>query len=63
MRSPSGFFQRYHLDIARGGVPKVGTSKRILRWLFLLKYNYFAVYSEDLLYWRKYPQIGSIEED
>jgi len=51
-------FRGYHLDIARGGVPKVETFKEILRWLFLLKYNYFAVYFEDLFPWRKYPQIG-----
>ena len=49
----------YHLDIARGGVPKVETFKRILRWLFLLKYNYFAIYFEDLFPWEKYPQIGA----
>ena len=36
-------FRGFHLDIARGGVPKVETFKRILRWLFLLKYNYFAI--------------------
>ena len=51
-------FRGFHLDIARGGVPKVETFKRILRWLFLLKYNYFAIYFEDLFPWRSYPQIG-----
>jgi hexosaminidase len=51
-------FRGYHLDIARGGVPTVATFKRILRWLFLLKYNYFAIYFEDLFPWKKYPQIG-----
>ena len=51
-------FRGYHLDIARGGVPKVATFKRILRWLFLLKYNYFAIYFEDLFPWKKYPQTG-----
>ncbi len=51
-------FRGYHLDIARGGVPTVKTFKRILRWLFLLKYNYFAIYFEDLFPWRRYPQIG-----
>jgi len=51
-------FRGYHLDIARGGVPKVKTFKEILRWLFLLKYNYFAIYFEDLYPWKKYPQIG-----
>ncbi|MEM1506932.1 MAG: beta-N-acetylhexosaminidase [Candidatus Bathyarchaeia archaeon] len=52
-------FRGYHLDIARGGVPKVETFKRILRLLFLLKYNYFAIYFEDLFPWRSYPQIGA----
>ncbi len=52
-------FRGYHLDIARGGVPKVETFKEILRMLFLLKYNYFAIYFEDLFPWKKYPQIGS----
>ena len=51
-------FRGFHLDIARGGVPKVETFKRILRWLFLLKYNYFAIYFEDLFPWRNYPTIG-----
>ncbi|WP_026486113.1 beta-N-acetylhexosaminidase [Caldanaerobius polysaccharolyticus] len=52
-------FRGYHLDIARGGVPSVSTFKDILNWLFLLKYNYFAIYLEDLFSWQKYPQIGS----
>jgi hexosaminidase len=52
-------FRGFHLDIARGGVPKVETFKRILRLLFLLKYNYFAIYFEDLFPWRAYPQIGA----
>jgi len=51
-------FRGYHLDIARGGVPTVETFKKILRWLFILKYNYFAIYFEDLFPWKKYPQIG-----
>lgn len=51
-------FRGYHLDIARGGVPTVETFKRILRWLFLLKYNYFAIYFEDLFPWEKHPSIG-----
>lgn len=51
-------FRGYHLDIARGGVPTVETFKRILRWLFLLKYNYFAIYFEDLFPWDKHPSIG-----
>jgi hexosaminidase len=52
-------FRGYHLDIARGGVPRVETFKKILRFLFLLKYNYFAVYLEDLFPWKSYPQIGA----
>ncbi len=52
-------FRGYHLDIARGGVPTVETFKEILRLLFLLKYNYFAIYFEDLFPWRSYPQIGA----
>ena len=52
-------FRGYHLDIARGGVPSVETFKKILRLLFLLKYNYFAIYFEDLFPWRSYPQIGA----
>ncbi len=51
-------FRGYHLDIARGAVPTVETFKRLLRWLFLLKYNYFAIYLEDLFPWREHPQIG-----
>ena len=52
-------FRGYHLDIARGGVPTVKTFKRTLRWLFLLKYNYFAIYYEDLYPWKKHPKIGA----
>jgi N-acetyl-beta-hexosaminidase len=48
----------FHLDIARGGVPRVDTFKGIIRWLFLLKYNYFFIYLEDLYPWRSYPDIG-----
>jgi len=51
-------FRGYHLDIARGGVPTVETFKKILRWLFLLKYNYFAIYFEDLFPWKNHPIIG-----
>lgn len=51
-------FRGFHLDIARGGVPTVEAFKRILRLLFLLKYNYFAIYFEDLFPWEKYPEIG-----
>lgn len=48
----------FHLDVARGGVPSVNTFKSIIRWLFLLKYNYFFIYLEDLYPWRSYPDIG-----
>ena len=51
-------FRGYHLDIARGGVPTVDAFKKMLRWLFLLKYNCFAIYFEDLFPWEKYPSIG-----
>ncbi|MEM4868707.1 MAG: beta-N-acetylhexosaminidase [Ignisphaera sp.] len=51
-------FRGFHLDVARGGVPTVETLKKILRLLFLLKYNYFALYLEDLFPWNKYPDIG-----
>ncbi len=51
-------FRGYHLDIARGGVPTLKTFKGILRWLFLLKYNYFGIYFEDLFPWKYDPQIG-----
>ncbi len=52
-------FRGYHLDIARGGVPTVKTFERTLRWLFLLKYNFFAIYFEDLYPWEKHPEIGA----
>jgi len=52
-------FRGFHLDVARGGVPTVDTLKAILRWLYILKYNYFAIYLEDLFPWDKYPDIGA----
>lgn len=52
-------FRGFHLDVARGGVATVEEMKKLLRWLFLLKYNYFAVYVEDLFPWDKYPDIGA----
>jgi len=55
---PSFQFRGYHLDIARGGVPTVETFKKMLRWLFLLRYNFFAIYFEDLFPWKKYSEIG-----
>lgn len=51
-------FRGYHLDIARGGVPNLKTFKSLLRWLFLLKYNYFAIYFEDLFPWKIDSEIG-----
>ena len=51
-------FRGYHLDIARGGVPNLKNFKSLLRWLFLLKYNYFAIYFEDLFPWKIDPKIG-----
>lgn len=51
-------FRGYHLDIARGGIPNLNTFKKILRTLFLFKFNYFGIYLEDLFPWRKYPEIG-----
>lgn len=53
-------FRGYHLDIARGAVPNVETFKRILRWLFLLKYNCLAIYFEDLFPWSRHPTIGKL---
>jgi len=51
-------FRCFHLDIARGGVPNVESFKNMLKWLFLLKYNYFAIYFEDLYPWKTHPNIG-----
>ncbi len=51
-------FRGFHLDVARGGVATIDTLKALLRWLFLLKYNYFALYVEDLFPWDRYPDIG-----
>lgn len=52
-------FRGFHLDVARGGVPRVETFKNLLNFLFLLKYNYFAIYLEDLFPWKNYPEIGA----
>jgi len=52
-------FRGFHLDVARGGVPTVSTLKKLLRWLFLLKYNYLGLYLEDLFPWGRYPDIGA----
>ena len=51
-------FRGFHLDVARGGVPTVDYLKKLLKWLFLLKYNYLALYLEDLFPWERYPDIG-----
>lgn len=51
-------FRGYHLDLPRGGVPTLEYFKKILRLLFISKYNFFAIYFEDLFPWEKYPQIG-----
>ncbi len=51
-------FRCYHLDIARGGVPRVNAFKELLHWLFLLKYNFLAIYYEDLYPWNSHPDIG-----
>jgi len=61
VRVEEGFrfgFRGFHLDVARGGVPTVGALKKLLRWLFLLKYNYLGLYLEDLFPWGRYPDIG-----
>lgn len=52
-------FRGFHLDVARGGVATVEELKRLLRWLFLLKYNYLAIYVEDLFPWDRHPDIGA----
>jgi hypothetical protein len=52
-------FRGFHLDVARGGVPRVETFKDLLNFLFLLKYNYLGIYLEDLFPWENYPKIGS----
>lgn len=51
-------FRGFHLDVARGGVPKVETFKDLLKFLFLLKYNYLGIYLEDLFPWESHPEIG-----
>jgi hypothetical protein len=52
-------FRGFHLDVARGGVPKVEVFKDLLKFLFLLKYNYLGIYLEDLFPWENYPEIGA----
>ncbi|MEM3974455.1 MAG: beta-N-acetylhexosaminidase [Ignisphaera sp.] len=53
-------FRGFHLDVARGGVPTVDALKKLLKWLYLLKYNYLALYLEDLFPWEKYRDIGVV---
>jgi len=53
-------FRGFHLDVARGGVPTVNTLKKLLKWLYILKYNYLALYLEDLFPWEKYKDIGVV---
>ena len=52
-------FRAYHLDMPRGGVPHPGYFRKLLRLLFMFKYNYFALYFEDLFPWKDYPRIGA----
>jgi len=52
-------FRGFHLDVARGGVASVEELKRLLRWLFLLKFNFLAIYVEDLFPWDRHPDIGA----
>lgn len=49
----------FHLDVARGGVATVEELKKLLRWLYLLKYNCLAMYVEDLFPWDRRPDIGA----
>ena len=51
-------FRCFHLDIARGGIPTIRTFRRLVKWLFLLKYTHFAVYVEDLFPWKRYGNVG-----
>ncbi len=56
---PTDFkFRGFHLDIARGGVPNEKAFEQILKWLFLLKYNKFGIYFEDLFPWKGKKEIG-----
>jgi len=48
----------FHLDVARGGVATVEALKSLVRWLFLLNYNAFFLYVEDLYPWKVDPSIG-----
>ncbi|WP_218042152.1 family 20 glycosylhydrolase [Infirmifilum lucidum] len=41
------------------GVPNLETFKEVLRYLFLLKYNHFGIYFEDLFPWPRHPDIGA----
>ncbi len=59
LEEPNQFsFRAFHLDIARGGVPTLHTLVEILKWLFILKYNKFGIYFEDLFPWNDIQGIG-----
>ncbi len=51
-------FRGFHLDIARGGVPSLETFKKFMDLLFVMKYNKFGIYFEDLYPWKSFPEIG-----
>jgi len=55
-------FRGFHLDVARGGVARVDFIKKLLKWLYILKYNYFALYVEDLFPWDGRPEICARRE-
>lgn len=51
-------FRGFHLDVARGGILTVNNFKKLMNFLFLMKYNKFGVYLEDLYPWKSFPEIG-----
>lgn len=51
-------FRGFHLDIARGGVPNITYFKKLLKFMFLMKYNKLGIYFEDLYPWKSFPKIG-----
>jgi hexosaminidase len=59
VEQPRFAFRGFHLDIARGGVPNMPYFKKLLRLLFLCKYNALGIYFEDLFPWERHPQIGA----
>jgi hexosaminidase len=52
-------YRGYHMDLARGGVANVERLKQTCRLLFLFKFNWFALYLEDLFPWSSHPVIGA----